>query len=415
MPGPLSHIRVLDLSRVLAGPWATQTFADMGAQVIKIERPKTGDDTRNWGPYFLHDPAGDRTGESAYFLSANRGKKSIAVDIASEEGRRLVVELAKNCDVLVENYKVGGLKKYGLDYESLKSVNPGLIYCSITGFGQNGPYANRAGYDFMIQAMGGLMSVTGEADDKPGGGPQKAGVALSDIMTGLYSAIAVIGALVHRERTGEGQYIDMALLDVQVATLANQATSYLVSREVPKRYGNAHMSIVPYQAFATKDGHMILAVGNDTQFDRFCDVAGCPEIAKDERYCTNLKRLDHREELVPMLSEIIESRTTDDWISALEAVGVPCGPINTIDQVFENPQVKARQLELNLPHIDGGTAPGVRNPIRYSKTPVSCDTAPPALGQHTQEVLKSVLGLSDEEIIALEASGAIEQRKAKGG
>ncbi len=313
--------------------------------------------------------------------------------------------------MLVENYKVGGLKKYGLDYESLKAVNPALVYCSITGFGQDGPYANRAGYDFMIQGMGGLMSVTGEADDRPGGGPQKAGVALADVMTGLYSTIAICGALVHRERTGEGQYIDMALLDVQVATLANQATSYLVSRETPKRYGNAHMSIVPYQTFATADGHIILAVGNDAQFARFCEVAGRPELARDPRYATNLLRLDHREELVPVLEDLMKARTTAEWISALEKVGVPCGPINTIDQVFENPQVQARQLELALPHVDGGTAPGVRSPLRYSKTPVSCEMAPPALGQHTREVLRDVLGLGEDAIAALESKGAVEQRR----
>ncbi|MBA5777212.1 CoA transferase [Stappia sp. F7233] len=411
MSGPLSHIRVLDLSRVLAGPWATQNLADMGAEVIKIERPGAGDDTRSWGPYYLHDPKGNRTGESAYFLAANRGKKSVAVDISTEEGRRVVVELARRSDVLVENYKVGGLKKYGLDYDSLKAVSPGLIYCSITGFGQDGPYAPRAGYDFMIQAMGGLMSVTGEADDRPGGGPQKAGVALADVMTGLYATIAVTSALVHRERTGEGQYIDMALLDVQVATLANQATSYLVSREVPKRYGNAHMSIVPYQSFATKDGHMILAVGNDTQFARFCEVAGHPELAHDPRYASNLRRLDHRAELVPLLEEITRTRTTAEWITALEKVGVPCGPINTIEEVFENPQVKARGLELSLPHVDGGTAPGVRSPLRFSATPVSSETAPPALGQHTQEVLENVLGLSADDVAALEVQGAVSQRR----
>jgi crotonobetainyl-CoA:carnitine CoA-transferase CaiB-like acyl-CoA transferase len=407
MTAPLSHLRVLDLSRVLAGPWSTQTLADMGAEVIKVERPGTGDDTRGWGPPFIED--GPATGESAYFMAANRGKKSVAVDISTEAGRALVVELAKKSDILVENYKVGGLRKYGLDYASLAEINPSLIYCSITGFGQTGPYAQRAGYDFMIQGMGGLMSVTGERDDLPGGGPQKAGVALSDILTGLNATIAILGALAHRERSGEGQHLDIALFDVQVASLANQALSYLVSGVSPVRMGNAHTAIVPYQAFETADGHIILAVGNDGQFVRFCDVAGRPDLPADPRFTLNRDRVRNREILVPVIADIIKARTTRAWIEVLEAAAVPCGPINTIAEVFEEPQAKARGL-LNpaLPHASGGTVPGVASPLRFSKTPVNDTVAPPVLGQHTREVLADVLGLDEDEIATLLTSGAVD-------
>jgi len=410
MTAPLSHLRVLDLSRVLAGPWSTQALADMGADVIKIERPGSGDDTRGWGPPFVAD--GPAAGESAYFMAANRGKKSVAVDIASDRGRALIIELAKTCDILVENYKVGGLKKYGLDYDSLSKVNPGLIYCSITGFGQTGPYAQRAGYDFMIQGMGGLMSVTGERDALPGGGPQKAGVALADILTGLNATIAILGALAHRERSGEGQHLDIALFDVQVASLANQALSYLVSGTSPVRMGNAHTAIVPYEVFASSDGHLILAVGNDGQFARFCEVAGRPELAADPRFAVNRDRVAHREILAPMVAEIMAARSTREWIADLEAAAVPCGPINTIAEVFEEPQAKARGLlHPALPHGSGGTVPGVASPLRFSKTPVTDQIAPPLLGEHTREVLARVLGLSEAELDALEAAGAIASRK----
>jgi len=410
MTGPLSHLRVLDLSRVLAGPWATQTLADMGAEVIKIERPGTGDDTRGWGPPYIEGEAGSDTRESAYFLSANRGKKSVAVDITTQEGRALLHKLAEKSDILVENYKVGGLTKYGLDYDSLSKINPGLIYCSITGFGQTGPYAKRAGYDFMIQGMAGLMSVTGEADGKPGGGPQKVGVALADILTGLNATVAVLGALAHRERTGEGQHIDLALFDVQVASLANQALNYLASGTPPTRLGNAHPNIVPYQAFETADGHLILAVGNDGQFARFCDLAGRPELAADPAYATNSARVANRETLAPQVAEILKTRTTREWIAALEPAAVPCGPINTIDQVFAEPQAKARGLATRMTHAGGMEVPGVASPLRFSKTPVDDTVAPPALGQHTRSVLAEVLGLSDEAIAAHEKAGVVEGR-----
>ncbi|MCA1298166.1 CaiB/BaiF CoA transferase family protein [Stappia indica] len=407
MTGPLSHLRVLDLSRVLAGPWSTQALADMGAEVIKIERPGAGDDTRGWGPPFLKDADGNETRESAYFLSANRGKKSVAVDLSREEGRHLVLEIAKRSDILVENYKLGGLKKYGLDYDSLKEVNPRLIYCSITGFGQTGPYAARAGYDFMIQGMGGLMSVTGEADGRPGGGPQKVGVALTDILTGLYATIGILGALAERERSGEGQHIDLALFDVQVAALANQSLNYLVSGTAPVRLGNAHPNIVPYQAFETADGHLILAVGNDGQFARFCEIAGRPELATDPRYLSNQARVANRDTLVPQIAEMLTKRTTADWIAALETAGVPCGPINTIAEVFQEPQALARGLATQMAHASGATAPGVASPLRFSRTPVNDKVAPPMLGQHTRQVLAEVLGLSETEIGAHEAEGTV--------
>ncbi|WP_395453175.1 CaiB/BaiF CoA transferase family protein [Azospirillum melinis] len=400
MAGPLSHIRVLELSRVLAGPWSAQTLADLGADVIKVERPGAGDDTRAWGPPW----AGD---QSAYFLSTNRGKRSITIDFERPEGQELVRRLAAQADVVIENFKVGGLVKYGLDYDSLKAVNPRLVYCSITGFGQTGPYRNRAGYDFMIQGMGGLMSITGQPDGEPGGGPVKVGVAVTDIFTGLYATIGIMGALAHRDRTGEGQQVDLALLDVQVAVLANQAMNCLVGGKAPQRLGNAHPNIVPYQAFATRDGYIILAVGNDGQFAKFCTVAGRPDLAKDERYATNPARVANRKELVALLEELIRTRDSQDWLGALEQVGVPCGPINDLAAVFEDPQVKARNIHQDLPHPTQGSVPTVASPIRYSGTPLVHDTAPPTLGQHTDAVLAESLGLGEADIAALREKGVI--------
>ncbi|ALK09892.1 CaiB/BaiF CoA transferase family protein [Blastochloris viridis] len=404
MTGALSHLRVLDLSRVLAGPWASQMLADLGAEVIKIERPGEGDDTRHWGPPFLCDAAGNDTGESAYFIAANRGKQSLAVDFTHPEGQALIRRLAAQCDVVLENFKVGGLAKYGLDYPSLRAVRPNLVYCSITGFGQDGPLASRAGYDFLVQGMGGLMSLTGDAD----GEPMKVGVALADVFTGLYATVAVLAALAHRDRTGQGQHIDLALLDVQIAVLANQASSYLVGGVVPKRMGNAHPSIVPYQAFATRDGHVILAVGNDGQFRRFCATAGCMELADDSRFATNVERVRNRDDLVARLRLVMATRTTPDWIAALEAAGVPCGPINRLDQVFENEQVRHRGLAATIPHPLAGEVKVVANPIRLSETPVSYRRSPPLLGADTEALLSGLLGLGPDEIADLKARGVID-------
>jgi formyl-CoA transferase len=403
----LGHIRVLDLTRVLAGPWCAQNLADLGADVIKIERPGAGDDTRHWGPPYLRDADGHDTTEAAYYLAANRGKRSVTVDIASAEGQDLIRALARQSDVVLENYKVGQLKKYGLDYASLKKEKPDIVYCSITGFGQDGPYAQRAGYDFIIQGMGGFMSITGERDDLPGGGPQKAGVAISDLMTGMYSTIAVMAALAHRDRTGEGQYIDMALLDVQVAMLANMNTNYLASEQAPKRWGNAHPNIVPYQTFATSDGHIIVAVGNDGQFRKFVEAGGRPEFALDERFATNPMRVRHRDTLVPLLAEMVKTKTKQQWIDALEAAGVPCGPINNLDEVFENPQVQARGMRVDLPHPTGATVKLVGSPMKMSATPPAYDMPPPLLGQHTEEVLGELLGKSGGDIAALKKNGVI--------
>ncbi|GAB3129119.1 CaiB/BaiF CoA transferase family protein [Novispirillum itersonii] len=401
--GPLSHLRVLDLSRVLAGPWAGQLLADLGAEVIKVERPGAGDDTRGWGPPFLKDEAGNPTSEAAYYLSANRGKKSVTIDMGSPDGQALIRDLAARCDVVLENFKVGGLKKYGLDYDSLKAIKPNLIYCSVTGFGQDGPYAHRAGYDFMIQGLGGLMSLTGE----PEGMPMKVGVAFADIFTGMYSTVAVLAALAHRDRTGEGQYIDMALLDVQVAVLANQAMNYLASGKAPGRLGNAHPNIVPYQAFATQDGHIILAVGNDGQFARFCAVAGRPELAEDDRFRTNRARVQNRADLVPEVAGMVARKTTAEWIAALENEAVPCGPINTLDQVFADPQVIHRGLKQTLPHPVAGSVDLVACPIKFSGTPAGATTPPPSLGQHTTEVLGTLLGLETGRMDALREAGVI--------
>ncbi|MDO5102507.1 MAG: CaiB/BaiF CoA-transferase family protein [Lautropia sp.] len=407
MSGALSHVRVLDLSRVLAGPWAGQMLADMGADVIKVERPGSGDDTRGWGPPWLKDDQGAETSVAAYYLCANRNKRSITIDMTKPEGQALIRRLAAESDVVLENFKVGGLKQYGLDYESLKAVNPRLVYCSITGFGQDGPYASRAGYDFLIQGLGGLMSVTGRPDGEEGGGPMKVGVALVDILTGLYATNAVLGALAWRERSGEGQHIDMALLDVQVACLANQAMNYLATNNNPKRLGNSHPNIVPYQDFPTADGYMILAIGNDGQFARFCEVAGAPELAADARFATNRARVENRAVLVPMLKKLTVARNTADWIQALEAKAVPCGPINTLADVFADPQVQARGMQVTMPHPVAGQVPLVASPMRFSATPVDYRLAPPMLGEHTEEILAGTLGMSGDEIARLREVGAI--------
>jgi len=389
--GALQGLKVLDLSRVLAGPWAGQLLGDLGADVVKVERPGAGDDTRAWGPPWVESRQTDER-QAAYFQCANRNKRSVAIDLASPEGQAQVRALAAKADVVLENFKVGGLKAYGLDHETLRAANPRLVYCSITGFGQTGPYAARAGYDFLIQGMGGLMSLTGRADGEEGAGPQKVGVALVDIMTGLYATIAVLAALSHRERTGEGQHVDLALLDVQVATLANQAANYLASGVPPRRLGNAHPNIVPYQDFPTADGDMILAIGNDGQFARFCRIAGHPEWATDERFATNPARVAHRAVLIPLLRQATVMRTTVEWIAALEAEAVPCGPINRLDQVFADPQIQARQMKLEMPHPAFGELPLVANPIRLSASPVQYRIAPPMLGEHTAEVLADWLG-----------------------
>ena len=400
-PPPLTGIRVLDLTRVLAGPWCTQNLADLGAEVIKIERPGAGDDTRAWGPPYLKDADGRDTTEAAYYLSANRNKLSVALDIATPRGAELVRQLAAQSDILVENFKVGGLRKYGLDYESLSQVNPRLIYCSVTGFGQTGPYASRPGYDFMIQGMGGLMSITGERDDLPGGGPQKAGVAVADLMTGMYSTVGILAALHERANSGLGQHIDMALLDCQVAMLANQNLNYMTSGKAPRRAGNAHQNLVPYQVFAASDGHLIVAVGNDSQFRNYCRVIGMPELASDPRFATNPQRVQNREALVPVLTARMAEGARDMWLAELEAAGVPAGPINTLDQVYEDPQVLARGMRRDLPHPAAGSVPIAASPLKLSGSPVQYRHAPPLLGQHTRQVLAERLGLSDADIDAL--------------
>ena len=407
MTGALSGIRVLDLSRVLAGPWASQTLADLGAEVIKIERPGAGDDTRGWGPPFAKDEAGNDTTEAAYYLTANRGKKSLTVDITKPEGQEIVRNLAAQSDVVLENFKVGGLAKYGLDYTSLAKINPKLVYCSITGFGQDGPYKDRPGYDFMIQGMGGLMSITGAPDEAPGGQPMKVGVAVADIFTGLYATIGILSALRHRDATGEGQHIDLALLDVQTAVLANQAMNYLTTGVAPGRLGNAHPNIVPYEAFPSADGYLILAVGNDSQFKSFCEVAGLNDLPADTRYATNRSRVANRETLVPMIRRAMVTKTTDEWIAVLEKANVPCGPINTLDRVFDNPQVQHRGMIRYLDHPVAGKVPTVANPIKFSKTPISGETAAPMLGQHSDEILRKVADLSDEQIEKLRSAGII--------
>ncbi|MEM5406250.1 CaiB/BaiF CoA-transferase family protein [Paraburkholderia unamae] len=403
----MEGIRVLDLSRVLAGPWCTQNLADLGAQVIKIERPGPGDETRSWGPPYLRDEAGRDTVESAYYQCANRGKLSMAVDIAAPEGAALIRELARQCDVLVENFKVGGLKKYGLDYASLAALNPALIYCSVTGFGQSGPLAHRAGYDFLIQGMGGLMSVTGEPDETPGGGPQKVGVAVTDLMAGMYATTGVLAAVIERQRSGLGQHIDIALLDCQLAMLANQSMNYLCTGEAPRRLGNAHPNVVPYQTFAASDGHLILACGNDSQFRSLCGAMDLNALAADSRFATNSARSVNRALLLPVLEQAFRTRTRDAWIDALEACGVPCGPINDVAQAFGSEHARARESVRRIAHPLAGTSPSVASPLRLSATPVQYEVPPPLLGEHTRELLDGLLGLDAARIDALCASGAI--------
>ncbi len=407
MPGPLAHLKVLDLTRILAGPWAAQLLGDYGADVVKIERPGTGDDTRGWGPPWTPDADGEPTRDAAYFLCANRNKRSVTIDFTRPEGQDLIHRLAADSDVLIENFKVGGLKPYQLDYESLHRVNPRLVYCSITGFGQTGPYAPRAGYDFLIQGMGGLMSLTGRADGEPGAGPQKVGVALTDVLTGLYATTAILAALAHLDRTGKGQHIDLALLDVQVAALANQTQNYLTTGRAPVRMGNAHPSIVPYQDFPTADGAMIVAVGNDSQFARLATAAGVPEWAQDARFATNQARVAHRDAFVTAFTPVARTRTTADWIARLEQAGVPCGPINDLAQVFADPQIEARGMRIAMPHAAGADIALAANPVQLSATPTSYRHPPPLLGADTRTILQDRLGLSMAEIDAMSARGLV--------
>ncbi|MBL0728460.1 CaiB/BaiF CoA-transferase family protein [Piscinibacter sp. HJYY11] len=407
---PLAGIRVLDLSRVLAGPWCTQTLADLGADVIKIERPMKngvgGDDTRGWGPPFLKDRDGADTAEAAYYLGTNRNKRSVTVDIATAEGQALIRQMAAQCDVFIENFKVGDMARYGLDADTLRKLHPRLVYCSVTGFGQTGPYSERAGYDYAIQGMGGLMSVTGERDDLPGGGPQKVGVAVADLFTGMYATVAILAALRHRDATGEGQVVDMALLDTQVAMLANLGANYLTTGVAPKRIGNAHQNIVPYQVFEAADGHLILAVGNDSQYAKFCDVAGRPDLAQDPRFIRNADRVRHRAVLVPQLADILKTRKKHDWLSALEAAKVPCGAINDLGEVFADPHVESRGMTVAMPHPLTDGLRLVASPMKLSATPVQYRRPPPLLGQHTDEVLQE-LGVGEAERTRLRESGAI--------
>jgi len=407
MAGPLAGIRVLDLSRVLAGPWAGQNLADLGADVIKIERPNVGDDSRAFGPPWVKDAQGRDTKDSAYFTSANRGKRSVTVNLSKPQGQELVRRLAAESDVLLENYKFGDLERYGLGYAQLKELNPRLIYCSVTGFGQTGPYRERPGYDFMIQGMGGMMSVTGEPDGAPGGGPQRAGVPIADIITGMYASIAICAALAHRAQSGKGQHLDLALLDSQIALLAYQNTNYFATGKPPGRIGNLHPNIVPYQPFHAKDGDVILACGNDNLYRKFCEAAGCMELAADARFASNGKRVENRKELTRLLGEIFQKRTKKEWVELLEAAGVPNGPINDIAQVFAEPQVQARGVKIELEHAVAGKLPMVASPMRFSGTPLEHKLAPPVLGQHTDEVLRELLGMNAAQIAALRAEEAI--------
>ena len=404
--GALSHIRVLDLSRVLAAPWATQILGDLGAEVIKVEKPGEGDETRHFGPPFLKNADGSK-GDATYFLTANRNKKSVTVDMSKPEGQALIKRLVRRAHIVVENFKTGSLAKYGLDYESLKAENPALIYCSLTGFGHDGPYKDKAGYDYVIQGMGGLMSVTGQKDGEPGAEPMKVGVAVSDLVTGLYTAIAILAAIIHQSRSGEGQSIDMALFDCQAAGLANQAMNYLAGGVVPGRLGNAHPNIVPYQVFATADGHLILATSNDAQFRRFAAVAGIETAARDPRFASNAERVANRQAMVDMLKPIFTTRTTARWIADLEAANVPCGPINRVDEVFADPQAIARGLTVAMTHAAAGPMQLVASPLRLSQTPPEYRNAPPLLGEHTDEILSSVLGISPDGIAQLRRSGVV--------
>ena len=407
MSGPLSHIKVLDMSRVLAGPWAAQNLADLGAEVIKVERPVKGDDSRAFAPPFLNDENGNVTKESAYYCAANRGKKSITIDISSEEGQKLVRELAKEVDVLVENYKVGDLARYGLGYEDIKKINPGIIYCSVTGFGQTGPYKDRPGYDFMAQGMGGLMSVTGEREDMPGGGPQRVGVPIIDMTTGMYATIGICAAIAHRAVTGVGQWVDVSLLDSCVAFLSNQAMNYFSTGKSPRALGNAHPNIVPYQSFKTADGAIILACGNDNLFNKFCEVAQCQHLAADPKFSTNGQRVSNRDEITDLLAAIFIQKSTKEWVKLLDDAGVANGPINSIAEVFEEPQVLARGMKIELPHATAGKVTLVGSPMKFSATPDEYEIPPPALGQHTQEILETVLKKSSEEIEQLKSSKTI--------
>jgi len=407
MPGPLAGIRVLDLTRVLAGLWAAQNLADLGAEVIKVERPKKGDDSRAFGPPWLKDAQGRDTAESAYFACANRGKKSVTLDLANPKGQAIARELAERCDVLLENFKYGDLDRYGLGYAQLRKVNPGLIYCSVTGFGHSGPWRERPGYDFMIQGMGGLMSVTGERDDRAGGGPQKAGIPIADLITGMYASVAICAALAHRAKSGQGQHLDLALLDSLVAVLANQGANYLATGTPPGRLGNDHPNIAPYQVLPTADGSFIVACGNDNLFGKFSQVIGRPELAADARFATNGKRVANRAELTRIISEITAKRSMRHWLDALEGAGVPCGPINNLEQVFAEPQAVARGLRMELPHPTAGKVALTRSPMRFSETPVQHDVPPPTLGQHTDEVLKNLLKKNPSEIAQLRTEGIV--------
>lgn len=408
-PAALDGIKVLDLSRVLAGPWCTQILADLGADVVKIERPGVGDDTRTWGPPFIKDANGNDTDQASYFTACNRNKRSVTVDMATPDGQALLRQMAAQADIVVENFKTGGLKQYGLDQESLRAANPRLIYCSVTGFGHDGPYAERAGYDLMIQAMTGMMSITGRPDDVPGGGPLRVGVALTDLFTGVYASTAILAALQVRDRTGEGQHIDMALLDVGMAILANQASAFLNTGKAPWRQGNTHPSLAPYQDFPTQDGAMLLAIGNNGQFARFCEAAGHPEWASDARFATNTLRVKHRGVLIPMMEELTRTRTTAAWVTLLEDKAVPCGPINDIAQAFDDAQVQARGLKVTLPRDAGdgiASITGVASPLRLTATPPVLRHAPPALGQHTQEVLAE-MGIDAARFEALRSAGVV--------
>jgi len=401
-PGALGHLKILDLSRILAGPWATQTLADLGADVIKVENPKGGDDTRRWGPPFTTNPDGSN-GDAAYFTACNRNKKSVTIDFSKPEGAELVRKLARDCDVVVENFKVGGLKKYGLDYDSLKADNPRLVYCSISGFGQDGPYAHRAGYDFMIQGMGGLMSVTGQPDDNPGAGPVKVGVAVCDLFTGMYASVSILAAIAHRDRTGEGQHIDCSLLDSQVSMLANQAANWLVGGMVPTRMGNNHPNVVPYRVYPTSDGHVIVTCGNDGQFQRLCQGLDAPDLAADPRFASNAERIANRDELDRRITGLLAGRTRQDVIAILESVNVPCGPINELPDVFADPQVRARGREVAMQRPDGTDIPTVAYPATLGVTPATYRTAPPSLGSDTETVLAERLGLDADAVSGLRA------------
>jgi crotonobetainyl-CoA:carnitine CoA-transferase CaiB-like acyl-CoA transferase len=407
MKTALGHLKVLDLTRVLAGPWATQNLADMGAEVIKVERPGKGDDTRAWGPPFLKDAQGQDTREAAYYLSTNRGKKSMTLDLASSEGQQIIRELVRDADVVVENYKVGTLARYGLSYDDLRPLNPRLVYCSITGFGQSGPYAALPGYDFVFQGMGGLMSITGAPDGEPGGGPMKSGVAITDLLTGMYATTAILAALEHRNVSGEGQYIDMALLDCVVAINGYQAMSYFLSGKPPGRMGNAHPNMVPYQVFCCQEGELIVAVGNDSQYAAFCEVIGRPDLAHDVRFTTVEGRNRNRLALIPQIAAQMLTRTMSEWVTTLEAASVPCGPINNLQQVFDDPQVRHRRMQLSLPHASGTDIPSLANPIRFSATPIRYGRAAPLLGEHTDEVLGTRLGMPAGRIADLKSRGVV--------